>query len=284
MIAQRRERRTPSGVPVLLLLADDLVYLAQQHAGLQHVGGQLAVHEVRRHHRAQRLLGHMAHGLEDDLQLRAQLARRAGPVHRAEHPLPEAAAHRQQRVVGRQHLVVFARRADFRLGQLSPDLSTAGAERRLYLAQLIGCLAQHDLARDRLHIGVRQFDGDGEAPLQPLEQRGAVQGRLPGAHEQYPAGKALAAGLRQLLHRVAAIGIVADVLLHLVQHDQRAGHLAVHAQDLVDHVQGLVHGDVGDVGELCLEQRWTPFASDARVGVRLQDRLGQRRARHTYDG
>ena len=55
------------------LLADDLVVFALQLAGVEEVGGNLVVDEVRRHHRAHGGRCGLSRRLEDNLQLGAQL-------------------------------------------------------------------------------------------------------------------------------------------------------------------------------------------------------------------
>jgi len=55
------------------LLEDDLVILALQLAGIDEVGGNLVVDEVRRHDRAHGSRCGLSRRLEDNLQLRTQL-------------------------------------------------------------------------------------------------------------------------------------------------------------------------------------------------------------------
>ena len=68
----------------------------------------------------------------------------------------------------------------------------------------------------------------------------------------------------------------ADVLLHFVQHDQRAGQLAFFANGLLDLVDHLVNGNVVDLRELLLEQQFYVGGFIGEIRASGQDCLGDR--------
>ena len=74
----------------VILLDDRLVYLAQQHAGLQQVGRDFLEQEIRWYDRAGRIVGGVADSVVDNTQLGAKLTGRARAVDRPQSMLPEA--------------------------------------------------------------------------------------------------------------------------------------------------------------------------------------------------
>ncbi len=92
----------------------------------------LIIDEIAADHGAREIQGDGAHGLVDHTELGSQL-RRGPRIDRAQHPLPEAATGRQQRIVGNQVVAICGGRRDPRARQVAVDL-TAG--RRQYLPEL----------------------------------------------------------------------------------------------------------------------------------------------------
>ena len=241
--------RSPSGAAVAQL-DDGLVDLAQQHAGLEQVGRLLLEQEVGRHHRAQRIVGGAADGVVDHAKLGAELAGRARPVDRPQGVLPETPADGQQRVVINQDLLVLAAGADAAAREVPVDLPGARFQGRPDIVDAVLALGQDDPPDHRLHVLVRQLDIDPETPLETLQGRGARQRRLSGGDEEQTVAEPLAAGLDEILDDIGAVGALSDVLLHLVEDDDRAGHLAAGSQGVLQGGGELVDGDVGRPREL----------------------------------
>ena len=151
-------------------LADVLVDLAQQDAGLQHPGLLVFEDEVGADHVAERLAGDPSRGLVRRPQLRAQQPA-AALVDRLEHELPEPPARRQHRVVGDEIVRVRARWGDRGSGQMAVDLAADRLEDVAQLCLLVGALLQDDRAHDLLDVGVGEVDADREAVLEAREHR-----------------------------------------------------------------------------------------------------------------
>ena len=126
----------------------------------------------------------------------------------------------------------------------APDLFDLGLGRGLF--------GQDDLPCHILDVPVAQHHLDWETPHQALQVGHSRQGRLAGANKQQLAVEVLRQGFGDFLHLEGLFGIGTDVLLHLIQHHQRQGKLAVHGQRGFDGRGHLFAGDVGDLGELCL--------------------------------
>ena len=262
----------------VVLPQDGLVDFAQQFAGIEQVGGQLAEQEIRRHHCAEGMVGVGADGLIDDAQLGAQLPGGAGSVHGPQSLLPKAATHRQQGVVLRQHGLVLAAGRDAGTVQMAVDLPGGRLESGIQIAKAVLAFRQHHPADDRFHIVVREFHIDGEAALQALQRRRSRKRGLPGADEQHPVAEALAAGLNQLLHHEGAVRILADVLLHFVQDDGRAGDAAAVRQGVLQRLGEFFGADVVPPWKLRTQRDpGVPFAA-GKGGVGVQQRFRNQRA------
>ena len=160
------------------------------------------------------------------LQLRPQHAGLAGAVDRPQRELPEAPAGRQQRVVGDEVVLVGRLGRELRAAEVPVDLTADRVERRLERRDVLGLLAKHDLAHDGLDVLVGERDLDGEAVGQLLQRRRRRQRALPGRDEEHLALEARRAALDDVLHGERLLVVVADVLLHLVEHDERERQLA----------------------------------------------------------
>ena len=257
---------------------DGLVQLAQQHAGLLQARRLLVEQEVGRHHAAQRLAGGAADGIVDDAELGAELAGGAGAVDRAQRVLPEAPAHRQQRVVVDQNRLILGARADPAAGQVAADFPGVRLQGRADRGHAILALGQHHVPDHRLDVGIGQLHVDREAALQAVQRRGAGQRRLTGADEQQAVAEPLAARLDHLLDDVGAVGVLADVLLHFVEDDRRRRQRAAAGrQRLLQRVDELVGGDVGGLGELPAHHRPDLALVAGEVGIGGEQRAGDDR-------
>jgi hypothetical protein len=90
-----------------------------------------------------------------------------------------------------------------------------------------GLLLQQHLPCDRLHLCIREWHADRE----PIEQIGKQlhlgERALPSAHDHHAAVELFGNGLDDLgYERRARLG-VANILLHLVENEERAGQTAV---------------------------------------------------------
>ena len=256
---------------------DRLVQLAQQHAGLLQTGRLFVEQEVGRHDAAERLAGGAADGVVDDAELGAELPGGAGAVDRAQRVLPEAPAHRQQRVVVDQNLLILGARADPAAGQVAADFPRVRLQGRADRGNPILALGQHHAPDHRLDVGIGQLHVDREAALQAVQRRGAGQRRLTGADEQQAVAEPLAARLDHLLDDVGAVGVLADVLLHLVENDRRRRQRAAGRQRLLQRVDELVGGDVGGLGELSAQHRPDLPLVAGEAGIGGEQRAGDDR-------
>ena len=239
----------------LSLAGDGFRDFLEQHARLQHLGLDVLEQKGCGHDVAERQVGGLFHGVVDNPQLRAKLGPRPGLVHGAQNAFPKPPPHRQNRVVLHQQLPIAAGESDLRRCQLPLDLAAAVFEQFLEAVDGGGFLLQHHLAGDLLDIRVLQLNRHREPALQPLKQGNAGQGVLSRGHEHDVGTQAGAALFLDVLHGFGAIRAVADVLLHFVQHDQRAGQLASVADRLLDLGDHLLDGDVGLLGELLFQQQ-----------------------------
>ena len=158
-LADQEDQRAQAGPLITIgraiaLLADDLVVFALQLAGIEQVGGDLVVDEVGRHHRAHGRRCGLARGLEDDLQLRAQLGLGAGVVGVAQHLFPEPPAGGQQWVVGDKELVVFLVGGQASALQVAGQLALIGRHALGDGRLLLRLFAQDRFADDAFDIGV----------------------------------------------------------------------------------------------------------------------------------
>src|SRR6218665_1729776 len=182
--------------------------------------------------------------LVDHRELVAQLAVGAGLVQHAQSVLPKATAHRQDRVVLREELNVVGAVADGGAGQVARDLAQVGLHHLFDRCLGFGLLGQDDLADHGIDVGVRQLNANGEAAFELFEVRCAGHGGLTGADEQHLGADVFAAGLNHFLHVNGALAVFADVLLHLVEHYQGEGELAVAGQRLANGLEHVAAGDV----------------------------------------
>ena len=200
---------------------------------------------------AERPVADLAHRLVDHPQLRSQLPCHARAVHGAQHPFPEATAHRQQRIVGDHHLRrVGGVRSDFGAQQMPVDLTAAPAQYRPDLRLLVLLLAQHDLAHHRFDILIGERDRHREAALEFGELSGGLQRGLPGGDKEDAAAEPRRAGLHHVLNPQGPVSVLPGILLQLVQHDQCAGNFAgsrgFQRQHIAHRRNKFVVGDVGD--------------------------------------
>ena len=91
---------------------------------------------------------------------------------------------------------------------------------------MLGLLAQHDLAHDGLDVLVGQRDLDSEAVGELLQGGRGGERALAGGDEEDLALEPCRAALDDVLDRQRLVVVVADVLLHLVEHDERERQLA----------------------------------------------------------
>ncbi len=221
------------GRSVIALPDNSLVKLAEQHAGLQQVGRYLVEQEVGRYHRTHRIICGVADGVVNDAKLCTELTRRSCTIYRPQRVLPESPANGQQRIVFHQDRLVLVAGADPGAVQVTVDFPDIGVQRRLDGLDAVLSLGQNNPPGDRFDIIVRQFHIDCESALETLQRWRAGQGRLSGTHEEQAITKPLAAGFDDFLNDIGTVGIVSDVLLHLVEDNDRAGHIAVRRQRIL---------------------------------------------------
>jgi len=254
---------------------DVLEHLFGQLGCGDQVGGNLVVKKVARDHMAQRRICGGQHRLMHDAQLAAQLRHRSGCVDSAQNAFPEAAAHRQQRVVRRHHVFVVGDVLQLGAAQVAGDFAEVGAPDMFYLGLGRGLFGQDDLAGDVLDVPVAQHHLHRKAAHQALEVGHARQRRLAGAHEQQLAVEVLGQGLGDFLHLEGFFRVSADVLLHLVQHYQGQRELAIDGQRGFDGRGHLLTGDVGNLRELFFEQLAGVGLGVRQVRAGFEQRLGE---------
>ena len=207
--------------------ADELVDLLEQHAALQHAGRLGTEHEVAADDRAERLVGDAARGLVDDLQLGAQHPGLAGLVDGAQRSLPEAPAGRQQRVVGHEVGLVRAPwlRGGCRRG--------AGRSRRDTLSSVVSMSATLSgfLRSTTLRTTVSTSVSDSATVTENRSMSFcsvgfAVSAAWPVATTSTWLPNRAEQPSTMICTCSAPCVVVADVLLHLVEDDERQRQLA----------------------------------------------------------
>ena len=183
---------------------------------MQQVGGDLVVDEVAGDDAANGVVGGGADAFVDDLELATELRGRPRAVHGAQDALPKPAANRKQGVVSDIYLLVLLPLLYLGVPQVTVDFGAALFDDILNVVNLVRPLGEDDGADDRLHVGVGQFDGHGEAVLQLAELRRAGQRGLPRGDEQQFAAEPLGAALGHLLDHVRAERVLPDVLLNFI--------------------------------------------------------------------
>jgi len=159
------------------------------------------------------------------------------------------------------------------------DLAGMGGIDLLDGLALVGFFRQHDAAGHGLDIGIGEFDGDGKAVAEALQQgHAAGQGGLAGADQQQPAVELLAQRFGHLLHFGGALGAVANEELHLVQHQHSQGELAVAGQHLTDNLDEIGGGDILDDRELVFEDGTHLARVGREIGIDFFQRFGDDRA------
>ena len=136
-------------------------------------------------------------------------------------------------------------------------------------------LRQDDLAGDVFHIPVTQHDLDWKAALDALQTGGAGQSRLTGAHKQQLATEVLAQAFCDFLYLVSLVGIGANVLLHLVQHHQGQGELAVCGQRRRNGGDHLLVSDVRHLRKLGFNEQAGFGIGFGKLRTGLQQCFGQ---------
>ena len=243
--------------------------------GGDQVGGNLVVEEVTRDDVAQGAFGGLQRGFVHHTQLTTQLGDGAGGVDGAQDVFPEAAAHRQDGIVGSDDVLIIGDVFELGAAQMAgnfaevvaPDAVDFGLSRRF--------LGEDDFAGDVFHIPITQGDLHREATHQALQVGHAGQSRLAGADKQQLTIEVLGERLGHLLHFVGFVCIGADVLLHLVEYDESERELAIYHQGALNGCDHLVVGDVGDLGKLGLDELSQRRFALCQTGVGLQQGLGQ---------
>ena len=205
---------------LLPLLVDESLGLLQQQAGAVEVLVLGRVQVVGTDDGSDRLVGNQPVGVVHDAKLRAQLPCPAG-VGLSQDALPEPAAAGQQRVVLDQVGVVLRGVLNLAADELPRDLARDTRERALKSRALRGLLVEKDPSDDCIDVLVLQDDLDGESVLDLLE--GGVGGELllAGGDEEHPPIELARHGLDEVLDLHRAPTVAADVLLNLIEHDQR---------------------------------------------------------------
>ena len=262
---------------------DPLVDFAQQHTGIDHLGRERVEQFVSGDHRAERPGGQLAQGVMDDTQLRAQLAVGAGGVDLAETFLPESPTNRQQGIVVDKGRAVLGGLAETGPLELPRDLAAVLVEQRAQAVDGAGLLLEQNLAGDGLHIGIGEWDADREAIHQLLEEWHVGQRALPSADNHHAAVELLFNGFCDLRDEHGAFGGITDILLHFIQHDERArqpvGAAGGMRQRVLGRAQELLRADVGGLGRKLRPDRLPGFDLAGREGwVAGEDGAGERAA------
>ena len=250
-------------------LLDELVDLPRKHAGLQQAGGDLVVDEVASDNAPEGLVRCGAGGFVDDLELVAELRTGATRIDGAQDLLPEPPTHREQRIVRNQHRTVIWAVCDLGSRQVTRDLTEVFGEHLVDRRDVLWLLGEDDLADDRLDVGVRQLDFHGEAPHELLQHGRTGQRCLTRASEKKAPTEVLTAGLGDLLDQEGAGLVLTDVLLDLIESDQRERELAILRERVANGVDHLLGRDVIDLGELLLQQcpRLLGAAGEIRIDL-----------------
>ncbi len=132
-----------------------------------------------------------------------------------------------------------------------------------------GLLLEQNLPGDRLDLGIRELDGNAEAVAEPLQRlRPGRQRRLSRRDEKHPASKPGLDGLRQVGDRGRPVPHFVDVLLHLVEHQNRERNFSIRGKRLLGGRDELVVCDVG-------LRRWELVEQElpGRLDVRSEGRI-----------
>ena len=208
---------------------------------------------------AERLIGDAASRLVDDLELGAQHAGLAGLVDRAQRPLPEPASSRQQRVVGDERCLVSGFCLEPRAAELPVDLPADLAEcsPRSSRRCRASC-ARRPSGRPSRRRCLTARRSTEKRSISFCSVGLAVSAAWPVAttrtwlpkREEQPSTKCWTCQRLRV--------VIVDVLLHLVEHDEREGQLAVgralQLENLLEGVEHLVVADVVDHRVLVLQR------------------------------
>ena len=268
---------------VLREIDDPLVDLAKEHTRVDHLRGERLEQVIARNGRTETTVGEPRDGVVDDAELRAELAVRSGRVDRAEAVLPEAAAHRQERVVVDDDVAVLRALTDARALELARNLAAVLLQEVLHRRDRRGLLLQEHLADDGLDVLVGELDADGVAVGQLLQLGRRGERALARGDDEHVAVELLRKRFGHFGDERRAVVGVADVLLHLVEDEQRARGTSVAADELQHALDGgeeLLGRDVGAtrrelrlqrVARLGLGGREARVAREKRVGDVLAD-------------
>ena len=248
------------------------VNLARQDACLQQLVRRVEVQVVGRHDRAQRGIRVGLNDLVRHAELVAQLAVGAGLIEHAQCAFPEATPDRQDGVILRKPGDVVLTMTQGRAGQMPGDLAEVGLHDLLDRRGGLGLLGQNHLADDGVDVGIGKLDADREAAFKLLEVGGAGHGGLAGTDEQQLAANTLADGLDGFLDVDRTLAIAADILLHLIQHDQGQRQLFVPGEGLLDGLQHVVAGDILNVGIEVVERLDAGGGRGKQIGLELDQR------------
>ena len=208
--------------------ADELVDLLEQHAALQHARRLLLVDEVAADDVADRIARRRrAAASWTILQLGAQHAGLAGAVDRAQGQLPEAAAGGQQRVVGDEVRLVGGLGRELGAAEV-PSISPLTASSVALSAGTCSGFLRSTTSRTTVSTSVSESaTWTAKRSVSFWSVGVAVSALWPVATNEHLALEARRAALDDVLHREGLLVVVADVLLHLVEHDEGERQLAV---------------------------------------------------------
>ena len=233
---------------VLRQVDDALVDLAEQNARVHHLRRERLEQLVAGDDGSKPALGEPRDRVVDDPQLRAELAVRAGRIDGAEAVLPEAPPHGQQRIVVDDDVAVLRALADARALKLARDLAAVLLEEVAHGPDRRGLLLQEHLAGDRFDVRSESWTRIVKRSISFWRRRTCGQRALPGADEHDVAVELLGERLGHFSDQRRAVVRVADVLLHLVEDEDRAGHTPVAPDELEHPLEGgekLLGRDVG---------------------------------------
>ncbi len=125
--------------------------------------------------------------------------------------------------------------ADLAAGDLPCDLAGACVEGGGELVDVGRVLAEDDLADNIVHVLVLELHLHCEAIGQLLQDRGSEQLRLARGDDQDSRVETRAAALNEVLNGEGLGTVLVDVLLNLVEHDQREGDDPRGARDVLQH-------------------------------------------------
>ena len=225
-----------------------LMNLARQDACLEQLVGGVEVEVVGRDNMPQWVIQIGLNDLVRHAQLVAELAVGAGLIQDPEGVLPETAAHWQDGIVlGKMGNVLLAV-ANGRARQMPGDFAQVGLHDLLDGRFGFRLFRQNDLANDCIDVGIGEFHADGEATFEFFQVAGTAHGCLTSTDEQEFAADVFAASFHRLLDVDGALAVFADVLLHLIEHDEGQGEFATFGQGLANGFEHVIAGDVLHVG------------------------------------